>query len=100
MGNYMAQAVDAQSSNVGERVTVMGTLKEVSMTNFPNNPWTELAVQAKDGSLYILIGKESGKLFKQVGKQGTVIGTIKPWMKVRGTPTPVIEVKNVEMKPE
>lgn len=78
-----------------EMLVVTGTLVKVKMTNLPNNPWTEMAVQDKDGTLYILIGSKAALLPDLVGQTITVKGYTKPEMMVKGEVTTVIEISEI-----
>jgi len=82
-------------------VEAEGKLTWVKMTNFPNNPWKELAlVDEENKPIAILIGKETEKLLDKEGKKIRVKGLKKPEMKIKGESIAVIEVKEIELLEE
>lgn len=82
-------------------VVAEGRLSWIKITNFPNNPWKELALINKEGvPIAILIGKKVEEILEKEGAKVRIKGLKKPEMMVKGKKTPVIEVKEIEFLSE
>ena len=73
-----------------------GKLMWIRMTNFPNNPWKELAlVDEKKAIISILIGKKTEEILDKEGEEIRVKGLLKPKLRVKNKNVPVIEIKEI-----
>ena len=83
----------------GGLMEAKGILQWVKMTNFPDNPWKELAIVDDENEgevMAILIGTKVEELLDKEGAHIVVRGLPKPEMSVKGKKVTVIEVKQIE----
>jgi hypothetical protein len=97
MGVFYTFYAQGQSPE-GGLMEAKGILQWVKMTNFPDNPWKELAiVDENEGEIIaILIGTKVEELLDKEGVHIVVRGLPKPEMSVKGKKVTVIEVKQIE----